>query len=372
LPEPAKVFLFAALPVRGKGRSQPGAALFNSAKRGINMPQSRIRRYLRHGTLPQLSVFEAVVRLGSFTRAAEELHMAQPTVSVQIKKLTETAGVPLLEQIGKRIHVTEPGRVLLAACDDIFQALMRIEDRFASIRTLDSGRLRLAVSSTGSYFASRMLAAFGQQHPGIDVALQIHQRQALLARLADNSDDLYIFATPPRDGDVVVQQIMPNPLVVFARADHSLAGQRGISLVRLAQEPFLIREPGSGTRTAAQDIFARHGLQPRLRMELSSNEAIKQAILAGLGVSILSRHTLGPDSEEKQLVTLDVEGFPLERYWYFVYPVGKNLPATAQAFMEFTRCHARQLALEDTPEAANRNAGQFPAVASRLTAPPVP
>jgi DNA-binding transcriptional LysR family regulator len=311
------------------------------------MPQSGIRRYLKHGTLPQLCVFEAVARLGSYTRAAEELHMAQPTVSVQIKKLTETAGVPLLEQLGKRIHVTESGRALLETCVEIFQALTKIENRFASIRALESGRLRLAVSTTGSYFASRLLAAFVQEHPGIDVALQIHQRQTLLARIADNADDLYIFATPPRDGEVVVQQIMPNPMVVFARADHPLAAQHGITLERLATEPFLIREPGSGTRAAALEIFAQRGLRPKLRMELSSNDAIKQAILAGLGISILSRYTLGVDSEQKQLVTLDVEGFPLDRHWYFVYPVGKNLPAAAQAFMEFTRRHSKQLVRDD-------------------------
>jgi DNA-binding transcriptional LysR family regulator len=311
------------------------------------MPRSGIRRYLKHGTLPQLSVFEAVARLGSYTRAAEELHMAQPTVSVQIRKLMETAGVPLLEQIGKRVHVTESGRALLETCAEIFQALAKIENEFASIRALESGRLRLAVSTTGSYFASRMLAAFVQEHPGIDVALQIHQRQTLLARIADNADDLYIFATPPRDGEVVVQQIMPNPMVVFARADHPLAAQRGITLERLAREPFLTREPGSGTRAAALEVFAQRGLRPKLRMELSSNEAIKQAILAGLGISILSHYTLGLDSEQKQLVTLDVEGFPLERHWYFVYPVGKNLPAAAQAFMEFTRRHSKQLVRGD-------------------------
>ncbi len=310
------------------------------------MPQSSIRRYLKHGTLPQLSVFEAVARLGSYTRAAEELHMAQPTVSVQIRKLTETIGLPLLEQIGKRIHVTESGRELVGACGEIFQVLVRIEDKFASIRRLETGRLRLAVSTTGSHFASRMLSAFVQQYPGIDVALQIHQRQTLLARLADNADDLYIFATPPKDGEVVVQQIMPNPMVVFARADHPLANERGITLERLAREPFLIREPGSGTRMVAQEIFARRGLQPKLRMELSSNEALKQAILAGLGVSILSQYTLGPDGEHPQLVTLDVEGFPLERHWYFVYPVGKNLPMAAQAFMEFVRAEGKHLVVD--------------------------
>ena len=318
------------------------------------MPQSKIRRYLKHGTLPQLSVFEAVARLGSFTRAAEELHMAQPTVSVQIKKLTETIGLPLFEQIGKRIHLTEAGRELMDACREIFHVLVKIEDRFASIRGLDAGRLRLAVSTTGSYFASRLLAAFVQQHPGIDVSLQIHQRQTLLARIADNADDLYIFATPPQDVEVVVQQILPNPMVVFARADHPLAKESGITLERLAQEPFLIREPGSGTRMVAQEIFEKHGLQPKVRMELSTNEAIKQAILAGLGISILSRYTLGLDVEQKQLVTLDVEGFPLERHWYFVYPVGKNLPMAAQAFMDFTRRHSKQLVLEHLAVIGNR------------------
>jgi len=309
------------------------------------MPQSKIRRYFKHGTMHQLSVFEAVARLGSFTRAAEELHIAQPTASVQVKKLTETIGLPLFEQVGNRAHLTEGGRELQTACHEIFEDLARIEDRLSSIRRLESGRLWLAVSTTGKYFAPRMLAAFVQQHPGIDVSLQIHNRETLLKRLADDADDLYIFANPPTDLDVVVQQILPNPMVVFARSDHPLAKQTRIPFERLAQEPFLMRERGSGTRAAAVEVFARHGLQPRVRMELSTNEAIKEAILAGLGVSIMSRYTLGPEVEQDKLITLDVEGFPLERHWYFVYPIGKRLPVAAQAFMEFTREHVqRQLA----------------------------
>ena len=310
------------------------------------MPQSKIRRYLKHGTLPQLSVFEAVARHGSYTRAAEELYMAQPTVSVQIKKLTETIGLPLFEQLGKRIHLTEAGRELKAACEEIFHALAKIEDRFAGIRGLEAGRLQLAVSTTGKYFAPRMLAAFVQQHPGIEVSLQIHNRQMLSERLAANEDDLYIFANPPQEPDVVTQMILPNPMVVFARADHPLARKKNIAFERFAQEPFLIREPGSGTRMVAQEIFAKHGLRLKPRMELSTNEAVKQAVLAGLGVSILSHYTLGLDTEQKQLVTLDVEGFPLERHWYFVYPIGKNLPIAAQAFMDFTRRHSKQLVLD--------------------------
>ena len=307
------------------------------------MPQSKIHRYVKHGTLPQLTVFEAIARLGSFTRAAEELFLAQPTVSVQIKKLTETIGLPLFEQVGKRVHLTEPGRHLFAACRQIFHALSNLEDTFSDIRGLKSGRLQLAVITTGKYFAPRMLAAFVQQHPGVEVSLQIHNRQTLIDRLVNNDDDLYIFANPPQEPDVVTQMILPNPMVVFARADHPLAREKNIPFERFAQEPFLIREPGSGTRMVVQQLFDQHGLKPWIRMELSTNEAIKQAILAGLGVSILSRYTLGLDTEQKQLVTLDVEGFPLEHHWYFVYPSGKQLSLVAKTFMDFVRVEARQL-----------------------------
>lgn len=305
------------------------------------MPQSKIHRYLKHGTLPQLSVFEAVARLGSFTRAAEELYMAQPTVSVQIKKLTETIGLPLFEQVGKRVHLTEAGRELCTVCQDIFKRLDTAEDGFADIRGLNSGHLRLAVNTTAQYFVPRMLSAFALRHPGVEVSLQIHHRETLIARMAENADDLYIFTNLPTDVEIVTQMILPNPMVVFARADHPLAPQEKIPFERFAREPFLMREPGSGTRMVAQQVFEAHGVAPRVRMELSTDEAIKQAILAGLGVSIMARYTLGLDVEQDQLVTLDVEGFPLARHWYFVYPVGKQLPMAAQAFMDFVRKNAK-------------------------------
>lgn len=310
------------------------------------MPQGKIRRYLKHGIFPQLSVFEAVARFGSYTRAGEELYMAQPTVSVQIKKLTETVGLPLFEQIGKCAHLTDAGRELYAVCQEIFQKFNDVEDRFASLRGLESGRLCLAVSTTGKYFAPRMLAAFVQRYPGIEVSLQIHHRETLLERMGKNADDLYIFANPPQQGEAVNQKILPNPMVVFARADHPLARQKNISFERLAREPFLMREPGSGTRMVAQQLFESHGIKPSIRMELSTNEAIKQAILAGLGVSILSRYTLGLDVEQDQLVALDVEGFPLEHHWYFSYPIGKQLSTVAQTFMELVRKESKQLVLD--------------------------
>ncbi|MBX9810417.1 MAG: LysR family transcriptional regulator [Burkholderiales bacterium] len=313
------------------------------------MQPSKIRRYLKHGTLPQLSVFEAVARHGSFTRAAEELYMAQPTVSVQIRKLAETVGLPLFEQIGKQIHLTEAGRELYAACHEIFSTLHGVESTLSDIRGLKCGRLQLAASTTGKYFAPRMLAGFVQRHPGIEVSLQIHPRETLIERMAQNADDLYIFANPPTDSEVVTQMILPNPMVVFARADHPLARERNIPFERFAREPFLMREPGSGTRMVAQQIFEQRGVRPSVRMELSTNEAIKQAILAGLGVSIMSRYTLGLGVAQDQLVTLDVEGFPLERHWYFVYPVGKQLPVVAQTFMDFVRKEVKNLVLDHLP-----------------------
>lgn len=310
------------------------------------MQQSKIRRYLKHGTLPQLSVFEAVSRLGSYTRAAEELYMAQPTVSMQIKKLADTIGLPLFEQLGKRVHLTDAGRELYATCQGIFETLNAAEDNFANLRGLKSGRLRLAASTTGKYFAPRLLAAFVQQHPGIEVSLQIHHRETLLDRMSENADDLYIFTNPPPESEAMRQVILPNPMAVFARADHPLARQKNIPFERFAREPFLMREPGSGTRMVAQQVFESRGAKPSVRMELSTNEAIKQAILAGLGVSIMSRYTLGLDVEQDQLVTLNVEGFPLEHHWYFVYPIGKQLPIVAQAFMDFARQQAKSLVLD--------------------------
>lgn len=310
------------------------------------MPRTKIRRYLKHGILPQLSVFEAVARLGSYTKAAEELYLAQPTVSVQMKKLTDTVGLPLIEQIGKKVHLTSAGRALQATCEEVFGKLAALEDNLANIRGMDSGRLQVAVSTTGKYFAPRLLGAFVKLHPGIEVSLQIHNRATLIERLAQNLDDLYIFANPPTDIDVVTQIILPNPMVAYAAADHPLAREKRIPFARFAEEPFLMRERGSGTRMVAREIFLQHGLEPKVRMELSTNEAIKQAIIAGLGVSILSRYTLGLDVAQDQLVVLDVEGFPVERNWVFAYPAGKQLPMVAQGFMDFTRRMAKSLVFD--------------------------
>lgn len=310
------------------------------------MLQTNIRRYLKHGMLPQLRVFEASVRLGNFSRAAQELHMAQPTASVQIKKLTETVGLPLFEQVGKRVYPTDAGQRLYAGCHEIFRALSTLEETLDGLRAVENGHLRLAVCSTGKYFAPRLLGAFIQRYPGVQASLAIHNSTTLVERLARNEDDLYIFASPLEREDVVTQALLPNPLVVFARDDHPLARARRIGFERLAAEPFLMREPGSGTRLLAEKLFEQRGLIPRINLELSDDEAVKEAILAGLGIAIMSRHTLGLEAGTSRLICLDVDGFPLENHWHLAYPMGKQLSAITRAFMDFARLEAKALVLD--------------------------
>jgi LysR family transcriptional regulator, low CO2-responsive transcriptional regulator len=304
------------------------------------MPHTRIRRYLRHGMLPQLAVFEASVRLGSLTSAGDELHLAQPTVSTQMRKLSEAVGQPLVEHVGKRMRMTPAGEVVYDAGRDILAALARADEALAELAGLRSGRLRLAVGTTAKYLAMQLIEGFADRYPGVEVALAVHNHGGLVSRLAANDDDLYVFLDPPTSHEIVRQPILPNPLVAVARFDHPLARATGIAFERFAQEPFLMREAGSATRDIARSLFGSHGLSPKVRMELATNEAIAHAILAGLGVSIMSRHAVGWADDAARLATLDVTGLPLERSWQFVYPVGKRLPPSARAFMNFVRENA--------------------------------
>ncbi len=298
---------------------------------------------MRHSTLRQLEVFAAIARLGSFTRAAEELFLSQPTVSMQIRKLTDTVGMPLFDQVGKKIFLTEAGEELYRTCREVFSQLERFDMFVADLKGLATGTLRLAVVTTAKYFIPRLLGTFCQLHPGIDVVLKVSNRERILARLSDNEDDLYILGQPPDGLDAVDEPFLENPLVVLAPAGHPLAGQARIPLGRLVDEPFLLRESGSGTRIAIERLFATHGLKIRVRMELGSNEAIKQAIVGGLGISILSRHTLVMDAPAGQIAILDVEGFPIQRHWHVVYPSGKQLSVVAGAFLEHLRKVPREL-----------------------------
>jgi len=296
---------------------------------------------MRHSTLRQLELFEAIARLGSFTRAAEELFLTQPTVSMQIKKLSDTVGMPLFEQVGKKIYLTDIGHELHRTCRGISDHLANFEMIAADMKGLKKGKLRLAVVTTAKYFAPRLLGTFCQLYPGVDVSLKVSNRERVLERLANNLDDLYILGLPPVGADVIAEAFLENNLVVIAPADHPLAKKKNIPLELLAKEPFLLREPGSGTRMATERKFDESGLKLKMRMELGSNEAIKQAVIGGLGVSVLSRHTLELDTPSKQFAILVVQGFPIKRHWYFVYPSGKQLSIIARTFVEHLRQSAR-------------------------------
>ncbi|MBW4632189.1 MAG: LysR family transcriptional regulator [Iphinoe sp. HA4291-MV1] len=297
---------------------------------------------MNQATLHQLKVFEAAARHGSFTRAAEELFLTQPTVSMQIKQLTKSVGLPLFEQVGKRLYLTEAGRELFATCRQIFDTIAQFEMKVADLKGLKQGQLRLAVITTAKYFIPRLLGPFCQLYPGIDIALQVTNHEGILERMSGNMDDLYIMSQVPEHLDVNCQPFLENPLVVIAPANHPLAMEKNISIQRLADEPFIMREPGSGTRRAVQKLLDEHGVVVKVKLELGSNEAIKQAIAGGLGISVLSRHTLMTDG--KDLTILDVEHFPIQRNWYMVYLAGKQLSIVARTYFEYLLDAAKQFA----------------------------
>ena len=311
-----------------------------------------------HTTFRQLEVFEAIARHSSFTRAAEELHLTQPTASMQIKKLSEAVGLPLFEQVGKRIHLTDAGIALQATCKEIFSALNNFDMLVSDMKGLKQGKLRLAVVTTAKYFAPRLLGQFCKQYPGIDVSLKVSNRERLLERFSENLDDLYVLGQPPEGLGAIYEPFLDNHLVVLAPNDHPLVGKRNISLAQLATEPFIIREAGSGTRMAVERLFHEQGLKLKVRMELGSNEAIKQAIIGGLGISVLSRHTLALDAATGQLATLDVKHFPIKRQWYAAYPAGRQPTVVAQTFLEYLRSAADRI--KDIPCHFAEQAGACP------------
>ena len=299
---------------------------------------------MKQATLHQLQIFEAIAQHGSFTRAAEELFLTQPTVSQQMKQLTKAIGVPLYEQIGKRIYLTDAGKAVLEVGRDISQRFNDLEMTLADIKGLKQGNLKLAAITTAKYFVPRILGTFRQRYPGINISLQIANRQQILDRLSDNLDDLYFIGQPPENLEINLRHFLDNPLVVIAPRNHPLAQEKLISLERLIEEPLIMRESGSGTRMAVESFFAENRLKMRVEMEIGSNEAIKQAIVGGLGLSILSRHSLALEGPQGPLVVLDVEGFPIQKHWYVIYPRSKQLSIVAQTFLDYLLTEGKESA----------------------------
>ncbi len=299
------------------------------------MPYSNASNLIRHVTLRQLQIFEMVVRLGGFTRAAQALHLTQPTVSMQIKKLSEALGLPLFEQIGGHAHPTTVGRDVYVAAQEILGRMAALEDSASESQGVVKGDLHISVITTAKYFMPRLLGAFITRHPQVKPRLTVTNRAKVLQRLRSNEDDLLIMGQVPKQLAVEAHPLIDNELVVVAPPDHPLAKASNITLKKLHHERFLVRESGSGTRKAVDRLFAEQGIKVTPYMELGSSEAIKQGVMAGLGISILSRRNLRLELLGQHITILDVKGFPMIRRWYAVHLKKKRLTLTASTFLEF-------------------------------------
>jgi DNA-binding transcriptional LysR family regulator len=294
-------------------------------------------------TLRQLKVFAAVAKNLSFTKAAEELCLTQPAVSMQVKQLEHQLDVNLFEQLGKKIYLTDAGQEVYHYSRLINQQLEELDTVLANLKGLGRGKLRISVASTANYFAPTLLGSFCQRFPGVTVSLDVTNRETLLRQLNENEVDMVVMGQPPGEMDLEAHAFLENPLVIVAPPNHPLAQEHSIPLERLERETFLVREPGSGTRIAMERFFAQHDVHISTGMEVGSNEAIKQSVQAGLGLGLLSRDTVDMELELGRLAVLDVAGFPILRHWYVVHRRGKRLSASAQQFKDFLLNEASDL-----------------------------
>ncbi|MGA1068020.1 MAG: LysR family transcriptional regulator [Burkholderiaceae bacterium] len=294
---------------------------------------------LRHLTLHQLRIFQAVAAHNSFARAAEALHLSPPTLSLQVKQLANTVGQPLFEQLGKKIFLTAAGQTLADAAMDISKRVDLLAEDLSALQGVERGRLKLAILTTVKYTLPKLLGGFCAAHPGIEVSMVVGNRENLLQRLARNDDDLYIMGQPPEHMELICEDFADNPLVLVAPPNHPLAAQTAIAPDALNGAPFIMREPGSGTRLTTERFFTEAGVEVVNRLEVGSNEAIKQTVAGGLGLAVLSATTVVSELTLGELVKLDVQGFPLIRRWHLVYARGKRLSPAALAFKRWLAEH---------------------------------
>jgi len=290
---------------------------------------------MKNATLRQLKVFETVARLLSYSRAAEELHLTQPAVSTQIRKLEEHAGLPLFEQFGKKIYLTPAGTELLHISRVIIHQFEVAENAMTNFKGVSGGKLNVGVISAGDYFFPRLLVEFAGRHQGVVLNFTVHNRKELLAHITDNLTDLAIMVRPPEGLDTVHQPFAPHPYVIVAAPQHPLVGRQRIPRAEITREPFVVREKGSDTWYSMEDGFGGDLRRINIAMEIKSIETIKQAVMAGMGISFLSAHTVSQELQRGSLKILDVAGFPLMLNWYVVHLKNKRLPPVAQAFKAF-------------------------------------
>ena len=299
-----------------------------------------------HATFRQLQLFLALAETGSITAAARACHVTQPTVSMQLKDLAGSVGLPLYVQLGKRLQLTDAGEALVSAAQSMSNEWAAFEQKLNALKGLTQGRLRIAVVSTAKYFVPGMLGSFCARYPEIDIALQVLNRDGVVARLRSHRDDLYIMSMPPPDIELVLQAFLPNPLVLIAASTHRLAHRKSIPLASLANERFILRERGSGTRMACDARFADLGFQPNVRLELGSNEAVKHSVAAGLGLAVLSRHAIARSPVADGVKELKVRGFPIQSHWFILYPKDRGPSPIAAEFLVHLGDCAKQMSAD--------------------------
>lgn len=290
---------------------------------------------MKNATLRQLKVFEAVARLLSFSRAAEELHLTQPAVSTQVSKLEEHVGNALFEQFGKKIYLTPAGAELLRIGREIIQQFELAESAMAHFKGVSGGKLNVGVISAGDYFFPGLLVEFLGRHRAVTLNFTVHNREGLLTHLAENHTDLAIMVRPPTELDTINEPFAPHPYVIVAAAGHPLVNEKQIPKAQVMREPFVVREKGSDTWKSMEEGFEGDLGDINIAMEIRSTETIKQAVIAGMGISFLSAQTIRQELANGSLRMLDVQGFPLKLHWYVVHRRGKRLPPVAQAFKDF-------------------------------------
>ncbi|OUR72797.1 LysR family transcriptional regulator [Methylophaga sp. 41_12_T18] len=298
-------------------------------------------------TLRQLQIFESVAKNLSYTRAAELLYLTQPAVSMQIKQLESEVAMPLFERMGKSLFLTEAGDELLIYARNISQQLNEVSEVLDELKGSQRGRLNIAVATTATSFSLKLLGEFYKRFPGANITLDVTNRASLLKHLENNTIDMVIMGQPPQGLDVEAESFMDNPLVVVAPKNHELAGKSNIPLKMLERETFIMREHGSGTRIAMERFFEESGYSISSVMEMSSNEAINQAVEAGLGLGIVSRDTLALKLALGHLQILDIESFPIMRHWYLVHRKGKRFTALMSAFKNLVQDEAEVLSHSD-------------------------
>ncbi len=291
--------------------------------------------FTMHLTLQQLRLFEAVSRLGSYTRAAEELFISQPAVSIQIKRLEAQVGLPLFEQVGKKTFPTAAGKTMYNASLDILNRVDQLKNSIEELKGTVKGSLQLSVVTTAKYFLPSLLGAFLQKYPDVEPKLKFTNRARVIERLMNNEDDFVIMGQIPEDDNLEAYPFLNNILGIVAPANHPLVNKKNITIEELADQRFLNREVGSGTQYVFDQILKDHGVKIKPYMELGSSEALKQAVMAGLGIAFLSLHSVQLECDVNKLTVLDVAGFPLKRRWYAVHLKGKKLSLVARTFLDY-------------------------------------